>query len=343
MKILFLLPRFHTNIFHAVKALQDRGHKVRMLCARQNAIEDHSHIVPDVIDQSRLNWRFVFTLLRQSRPDLIVIREPKGRWRRFNLAAALLGIKCLGYDPSPYTKRRSLMRKLREYWQGRPMRRWTPVYGYGAMADRQAYYVPFPIEAGGAERSYAPDGQARIICVGKLSQPRKRHLFLLDVLESLPVDRFSLTLVGSSSKATDSTDDYADQLRKRVAQSPLSDQIEILENLPFSEMTALYAAHDICVMPADREVVGIAPVEAMAQGCVPVISTGCGSGSLLTNGENGYLFPVDDAEVLKAILAKLIGDQALLVKVGRAAQAFVADELNGQQFADRFEHIAAQL
>jgi hypothetical protein len=55
MKLLIIGPRYHTNQFHMVKALQDAGHEVHFHVTRKGGTEDYSLIQPKVFDQSRLS------------------------------------------------------------------------------------------------------------------------------------------------------------------------------------------------------------------------------------------------------------------------------------------------
>ena len=60
--------------------------------------------------------------------------------------------------------------------------------------------------------------------------------------------------------------------------------------------------------------------EAMTLGR-PVISTPVGGVTdLITDGETGFLMPVDDAEALAGILARLIRDKRLASRIGENAR-----------------------
>lgn len=49
LSVLFVVPRFHTNLFFATRALVDYGHKVSVIATSSMLIEDHSVVRPIVI------------------------------------------------------------------------------------------------------------------------------------------------------------------------------------------------------------------------------------------------------------------------------------------------------
>src|SRR5688572_19135644 len=75
MKVLFIVPRFHTNLFHAVKALRLAGAEVHLYCREQDALEDHSFVKPTLIDTRNTTWSQTRRILTAIDPDLVVIRK----------------------------------------------------------------------------------------------------------------------------------------------------------------------------------------------------------------------------------------------------------------------------
>ena len=69
---------------------------------------------------------------------------------------------------------------------------------------------------------------------------------------------------------------------------------------------ALFAAADIFVRPSRHEPLGNVVIEAWAQGVPVVAADSMGPGTLITHGENGVLFPIDDERMLAASIKHLV-------------------------------------
>ncbi|MBZ4319866.1 glycosyltransferase family 4 protein [Streptomyces huiliensis] len=86
-------------------------------------------------------------------------------------------------------------------------------------------------------------------------------------------------------------------------------------------LTPELAKASIAVSASDRESFGMTIVEAMRCG-LPVVATDCPHGprEIITDGVDGRLVPVGDAESLAAALCDLIRDEPLRRRMGRAAR-----------------------
>ncbi|SNR80745.1 glycosyltransferase family 4 protein [Puniceibacterium sediminis] len=343
--VLFVVPRFHTNLFFATRALIDAGHRVTVLAASESVgMEDHSIVEPQVLGDSPGRAE-VAGLLRSAAPDLILLRNSGGLSRQVARAGRDLQLRVVGYDLRPMTQVRSLRKRVSLWMQGRPWQRVTPVPGLDADAPRDggAFYLPWPTAAlplpAGAERDPAST-PVRILCVGKLAQVRKNQHLLIAALKSLGGGaRVRLTLVGSTSHDISGADsDHEAALR---AEAAACDWIDILGNVPFAGMAQLYAAHHICVLPSVGEPLGIAPVEGMAYGTVPVISTDSGSAGYVTEGRDGLRVEMGRSGALEAALEPLVSSPELRMRMSGAARRTAATELSPARFVQRIEALLA--
>jgi glycosyltransferase involved in cell wall biosynthesis len=88
----------------------------------------------------------------------------------------------------------------------------------------------------------------------------------------------------------------------------------------------------VLLMPSEMESFGLAALEAMACGVVPVATRVGGVPELITDGEDGYLEPVGDIEAQAARVVALLSDDALhwrMAKAGRwnAGERFCTDRI----------------
>lgn len=352
MKVVFVLPSFHTNMFYALRALVAAGVEPVLVVRRASQAQlDGVRIIRPGADG--LSLRSAGELLRREAPDLVVVRRTPGISRRIFLAALAQRRKIVSYDQQPYLMPagwRSLTGRLTS-----PFRtpRFTPVHGLpdalGA-PDPAASYLPFPVESleQGARRVWAPGGRTRIICVAKLGQPRKNHFVLIEALEQL-ADRFdfSLTFVGITIDAKGFDDSYLSRLRNYPEQGPIGERVSVLEEVPFDAMRGLYLEHDLCVLPSHDEPLGTAPLEAMGMGCAAIVTTECGSAGYLLGAERagkpcGHIVEAGDRAALAGLLETILKDRHLLETYGRNALAWTREEFCEPVFARRFRNMAAR-
>ena len=88
---------------------------------------------------------------------------------------------------------------------------------------------------------------------------------------------------------------------------------------PRPALSEAYAEADIVIVPSRNEIFGLVTLEAMLHGCALVASRTDGTASLLEDGRTGLLVPPGDAAALVRATLRLIRDQALRARLGRAA------------------------
>jgi len=62
------------------------------------------------------------------------------------------------------------------------------------------------------------------------------------------------------------------------------------------ELASAYASADAFIFPSRTETLGLVLLEAMAAGCPVVAANSGGIPDIVTNGENGFMFDVDDPD-----------------------------------------------
>jgi starch synthase len=142
-----------------------------------------------------------------------------------------------------------------------------------------------------------PTSPLKVLYVGGLSQ-RKGLSYLLDAVKQIKGD-IALTIIG-----------------KRVAEcAPLDAALQSynwIESLPHHDILLAMRAHDVLVFPSLFEGFGLVLTEALSQG-VPIISTPhtCAP-DLITDGQEGFIVPIRDADAIADRLTRLCADRDLL-------------------------------
>lgn len=99
--------------------------------------------------------------------------------------------------------------------------------------------------------------------------------------------------------------------------------------LPPAEVSAKMGRSKAVVIPSEWDVFNLVTAEAMACGCVLVVSKGAGAADLIEHGRNGFVFPVGDDEALADIVraVEAMSDEEC-ERMGSAAARTVFEQLD---------------
>lgn len=149
-------------------------------------------------------------------------------------------------------------------------------------------------------------GPLRVMFAGSLTQ-RKGVSYFLKACE-LMKDAVEVTIVGR--KSTEDCRPLEAALRKH----------RYIVSVPHHEMLAEMSRQDVLVFPSLFEGFGLVILEAMAQG-VPVITTLNTAGpEVITEGEDGFIVPIRDAQAIATKLDLLAGNRRRLWDMAEAAR-----------------------
>jgi glycosyltransferase involved in cell wall biosynthesis len=109
----------------------------------------------------------------------------------------------------------------------------------------------------------------------------------------------TLGLFGVMANPNEILAEYPSEIRTRISVVPAYDNKDLVD---------LLREYHILAFPSIVEGFGIAPLEAMACGLVPVVSATAGPMSYIENGRNGIIVPVRDAHALENGIAALLKD-----------------------------------
>jgi len=99
------------------------------------------------------------------------------------------------------------------------------------------------------------------------------------------------------------------------------------------------AAMDIFVMPSLQEGLGLALMEAMAQGLAVIGSAVGGIKTLIKDGYDGLLVEPANPAALAGALVRLLSDERLRNNLGANARKFIADNFSKEKMVDATEKV----
>jgi glycosyltransferase involved in cell wall biosynthesis len=177
-----------------------------------------------------------------------------------------------------------------------------------------------------------------VLCVGRFSDPRKNIGLLLDAYALVPDrirSRARLVFAGSPPPAQAFLD--------RAQHLGLRDRIDVIDRPDGATLLRLYQDARVFALSSDEEGFGMVLLEAMACG-VPVVSTRSGGPEgIITDGEDGYLVPRNDAAALGARLTELLENDTLAAGMGGHARRTIEQRYDervvGQSFVEIWQRL----
>lgn len=164
-----------------------------------------------------------------------------------------------------------------------------------------------------------PSDVLRLVYHGELRAHQKRVLDLVAMLDALVSRgiRARLTLVGDGPARAD--------IEARGAQLVADGHLVLLGARSHADTLAELDRHDVYVLASEFEGTPNAMLEAMAHGCVPVVSDLETLASVVAQGEAGWRFAPGDIDALASAVAALASDPDRRAAMAARAAAVARD------------------
>ena len=187
-----------------------------------------------------------------------------------------------------------------------------------------------PVLPDPAVREPLPGRPVRILTAAAFWDPQhKRPFWTLEAArdEGLLDGRctFTFTGLGKRPGSRGAPRKYVSQHRiaELTEELDVGHLVDLRVNVPYLEMSAVYAEHDVLVLPSAWEQFGMVVPEAMAHGVAVVASDCVGSRGCIVPGVTGELFVTDDRDDLARILRELVEAPERIARMGREGRAFM--------------------
>jgi alpha-maltose-1-phosphate synthase len=194
-----------------------------------------------------------------------------------------------------------------------------------------------------AALEYLPQIQGRtmILCVGRID-PVKNQAFLVDCFPEIRryVPNAMLVLVGPTTDAA-----HEHRIRARIRELGLENSILLPGSLrPYDpRLIGLYQSAHVFVLPSSSETFGLVLLEAWAAGCPVIASATSGAKQIVRDGENGFLFPINDSRGLLDAMKRTFVSEEHRRSLGRTGKTMVQTHYDNRAIARRVRHLYAEL
>lgn len=160
---------------------------------------------------------------------------------------------------------------------------------------------------------YGKNSRLRIGYAGRLTLYQKRSDRLFEIAKKLKEKDipFLFQIAG--------TGDYEQTLRESLLKNDLSSSVELVGLLESDSIPDFWKEQDIAISCSDFEGNSISKTEAMAQGCVPVVTDTSGASDDIDDGVNGFIVPVGDVDEIVERIVFLYQNPEKLSAMGKMA------------------------
>jgi len=155
------------------------------------------------------------------------------------------------------------------------------------------------------------DRENLVVTIGRFS-PEKRYEDILKIAKRLQKVKF--VVMGSTTNGKES---YYEKIRKAIVKNRLGNVI-LRPNAPFTEKMELLGKAKVYLHTMHNEHFGVAPVEGMASGCVPIVHKSGGVWTDVLNGVQGvHGFAYHNMDEACYFIDKIIKDDGFRGKIRR--------------------------
>lgn len=182
-------------------------------------------------------------------------------------------------------------------------------------------------------------GPIRLLYAGRLQERQKRIFDLVQLAQILAAKKvdFMMQIVGEGSAKP------ALVAKIKALAGPLRKRICVTDRVPPEKMAALWQSADICVLVSAYEGTSVSMLEAMANGCVPVVTKVSGTASVIEEGVNGYTAAVGDLETMAEQIGELARSRGKVAELGARAHATVVQRYAYPQYVEWFADMSMAL
>jgi starch synthase len=196
----------------------------------------------------------------------------------------------------------------------------------------KVHVIPYGVRLDHFTRTEEPPQDSfEVLFAGQVSL-RKGIPYLLQAFARLRHPNKRLSIVGT----------IQDNMRPLLATLP-TDNVIFTGSLPQAQLAKKMSASHLLVLPSIEEGLALVQGQAMACGCPVLATTATGAEDLFTDGEQGFIVPDRDIDVLSERMQQIADDPALQRRLSEAALLRVKNLGGWDQYGDTWDRLLHQL
>jgi glycosyltransferase involved in cell wall biosynthesis len=184
-------------------------------------------------------------------------------------------------------------------------------------------------------------GRPVILALGRIDAV-KGQAWLVERAPRLFIDH-PAALVVMAGAVTDEA--YAARMRLRARELGAEDRVRILGGLAPADprLIGLLQLASVVVAPSLSETFGLVLLEAWSAGTPVLSSPTSGAKQLVRDGENGFLFPLEEPEVFHRALGRILGDAELRTRLAEAGRRLAGEHYDTRVLTRRTRELYEDL
>ncbi len=359
MKILIILPRFHTNYVDTIRSLKNQGHNVKLLVYNFGITENYSNIKPDFLKENIItkfinflfnvklnkyylpNFYIFKKLLKSFSPDTIIIRPYN---KIFSIYLIYLRIfykfQLIFYNQ---TNEKNLYRfnlsfKFIQFFLINyvlKIKIYSPIIkNVKKLYFKKIYFLPFVSKIFFTKKKRNSESNS-FLMIGKFVEKKNHDMFLKSIKNLHYKFKIKATIIGEVSNLKQKKEFL--RIKNLIKKYKLNHKIKLFKNIDHKQIYNFYKKNDFFVLPTSRDLAPITIIEALGYGCMVLCSTSCGTKNYIKKGFNGYIFQDNNQKSLDKFMLKLIINKRKFNKNFNSNKALVTNLIGEKNFIKKFE------
>jgi glycosyltransferase involved in cell wall biosynthesis len=190
----------------------------------------------------------------------------------------------------------------------------------GDVDDARVETIPYGVEFAALVMARRHDRPLNILYTGRLDEQQKRVSDLIRVARELDERgvAFEMSIVGDGPERN--------RLASAISDARLERKVRLTGPVAPARVRELCAGHDVFLLPSLYEGMPISLLEAMGQGCIPVVRRiESGIPEVIQHDANGLIADSADASGFADCIQRLCADSAARARMSEHARATIAD------------------
>ncbi len=359
MKILFILPRYHTNYIEIFKTLLSKGHKVKLCVYNFGFIEDHKIIKPKIIQpsfftnlinyfiKSKLNKFYLPNInkfndfIEKFSPDIVIMRPYSKIFTTFFLMYKFFKkFELIFYHQTDKKKleKFNLSYKFLKFFlldKVLKLKSYSPIINrYDNLYYKKFYYLPFVTRINFKEKKITKKN--KFLMIGKFLKKKNHEMFIEGIKFLDQKHKVEGMIIGEASTLEQKKE--FNRLKKIIIKNKLENKITMIKNIDHKIIRNYFHRNDFFVLPTDHDPAPFSLLEAMASGCMVLCSSSCGTKNYI-NKSNGMIFQNNNQISLNQNMLKMIRNKKKFFKNTKKNRLHVNSILGKKNFEIYFKKL----